>query len=408
MRAMPIGAMGDDKFLSIRFPVQPPDKPPLERNLAQFLRHSSCEGPSHGRKQPDPSRPTRPTFVTMAKLGILGLEAYFPTTFVEQSELEQYDGVSEGKYTIGLGQQRMAFAGDREDINSVALSVVQSLMEKYDVPYDKIGRLEVGTETVVDKSKAVKTTLMTLFSEHGNHDIEGIDTTNACYGGTAAVLNSLAWLQTEECTDRYAIVVAADIAVYAEGNARPTGGCGAVRQAWRQDAQSLFRLPLPSHRRRPTDQGQQRDESARLVRWPSCLGRMHRSPSRPVWPAVGPQLTKRAIIVLRSAGLASKIDRPPPTPQAPGTPTWRTSTTSASRISTLSTRSSTAHSQCEQSCHCPPLPHPALQHPKTRHPNTTEKCVARLAQDHLHPCARLVLRWLPGEGGGQVWGQRHH
>ena len=44
----------------------------------------------------------------------------------------------------------------------------------------------------------VKTTLMRLFAAHGNHDIEGIDTTNACYGGTAAVLNSLAWLR--ECS----------------------------------------------------------------------------------------------------------------------------------------------------------------------------------------------------------------
>jgi hydroxymethylglutaryl-CoA synthase len=164
----------------------------------------------------------------MAGLGILGLEAYFPSTFVEQQELEKFDGVSPGKYTVGLGQQRMAFAGDREDINSVALSVTQSLMEKYEIPYEMIGRLEVGTETVVDKSKAVKTTLMSLFSEHGNHNIEGIDTTNACYGGTAAVLNSLAWLGTEECDGRYAIVVAADIAVYAAGPARPTGGCGAV------------------------------------------------------------------------------------------------------------------------------------------------------------------------------------
>jgi hypothetical protein len=40
------------------------------------------------------------------------------------------------------------------------------------VPHEKVGRLEVGTETIVDKSKAVKTTLMSLFAEHGNHDIE--------------------------------------------------------------------------------------------------------------------------------------------------------------------------------------------------------------------------------------------
>lgn len=33
-------------------------------------------------------------------------------------------------------------------------------------------RLEVGTESALDRSKSIKTFLMTLFAEHGNHDIE--------------------------------------------------------------------------------------------------------------------------------------------------------------------------------------------------------------------------------------------
>jgi hydroxymethylglutaryl-CoA synthase len=33
-----------------------------------------------------------------------------------------YDRVAPGKYTIGLGQSFMAFADDREDINSMALT----------------------------------------------------------------------------------------------------------------------------------------------------------------------------------------------------------------------------------------------------------------------------------------------
>lgn len=92
----------------------------------------------------------------------------------------------------------------------------------------------------MDKSKAVKTTLMQLFAEHGNQDIEGIDTTNACYGGTAAMLNSVAWLETAEADGRYAIVVAADIAVYEAGPARPTGGCGAVAVLLGPDAPIVF------------------------------------------------------------------------------------------------------------------------------------------------------------------------
>jgi 3-hydroxy-3-methylglutaryl CoA synthase len=40
---------------------------------------------------------------------------------------------------------------------------VKSLLEKYDISPERIGRLEVGSETVIDKSKAIKTSLMQLF-----------------------------------------------------------------------------------------------------------------------------------------------------------------------------------------------------------------------------------------------------
>jgi hydroxymethylglutaryl-CoA synthase len=69
---------------------------------------------------------------------------------------------------------------------------------------------------------------MSLFSKSGNTDIEGATVLNACYGGTAALLNALAWVDSNAWDGRFAIVVAADIAVYADGPARPTGGCGAV------------------------------------------------------------------------------------------------------------------------------------------------------------------------------------
>lgn len=161
-------------------------------------------------------------------VGILAIEVYFPGTYVRQEDLEVANGVSKGKYTIGLGQDAMAFTGDLEDVNSIALSVVKSLMEKYDIAPESVGRLEIGTESLVDKSKSTKTVLMSLFAESGNTDIEGATVINACYGGTAALLNALAWADSSAWDGRYAIVVAADIAVYADGPARPTGGCGSV------------------------------------------------------------------------------------------------------------------------------------------------------------------------------------
>ncbi|XP_069497493.1 hydroxymethylglutaryl-CoA synthase, mitochondrial [Ambystoma mexicanum] len=161
-------------------------------------------------------------------VGILALEVYFPSQYVEQQELEKYDGVDAGKYTVGLGQTRMGFCSDREDINSLCLTVVQRLMERNNLQGSSIGRLEVGTETIIDKSKAVKTVLMQLFEDSGNTDIEGIDTTNACYGGTASLFNAANWVESSSWDGRYALVVCGDIAVYATGSARPTGGAGAV------------------------------------------------------------------------------------------------------------------------------------------------------------------------------------
>jgi len=64
-------------------------------------------------------------------VGILAIEVYTPSTFVLQEKLESYYGVDAGKYTLGLGQEGLAVCGDCEDVNSLALTVVQNLLEKY-------------------------------------------------------------------------------------------------------------------------------------------------------------------------------------------------------------------------------------------------------------------------------------
>lgn len=160
-------------------------------------------------------------------VGIVAMDIYFPHQFVDQAELETHDGVSGGKYTVGLGQTRMGFCSDREDVNSLCLTVVQRLLEKTGTRPDMVGRLEVGTETIIDKSKSVKSVLMQLFAD-SNTDMEGVDSTNACYGGTAALFNSVNWVESSSWDGRLALAVCADIAVYSAGPARPSGGAGAV------------------------------------------------------------------------------------------------------------------------------------------------------------------------------------
>ena len=128
----------------------------------------------------------------MSDIGILGMEVYFPNNYVDQVDFEEFSGASKGKYTIGLGQEKMAFASDREDVNTIAMTAVSQLMDNYQIAWSDIGRLEVGTETFLDKAKSTKTYLMSLF-ENTNKDIEGVTTSNACYGGTNALFNTINW-----------------------------------------------------------------------------------------------------------------------------------------------------------------------------------------------------------------------
>ncbi|XP_022892824.1 hydroxymethylglutaryl-CoA synthase [Olea europaea var. sylvestris] len=177
-------------------------------------------------------------------VGILAMEIYFPPTCIQQEVLEAHDGVSKGKYTIGLGQDCMAFCDEVEDVISMSMTAVTSLLEKYGVDPKQIGRLEVGSETVLDKSKSIKTFLMPIFEKHGNTDIEGVDSTNACYGGTAALFNCVNWVESNSWDRRYGLVVCTDSAVYAEGPARPTGGAAAIAMLIGPNAPIVFESKL--------------------------------------------------------------------------------------------------------------------------------------------------------------------
>lgn len=81
---------------------------------------------------------------------------------------------------------------------------------------------------------------MQLFQDVGNTNIEGVDTVNACYGGTNALFNAINWVESSAWDGRDAIVCAGDIALYKKGNARPTGGAGCVAMLVGPDAPLAF------------------------------------------------------------------------------------------------------------------------------------------------------------------------
>jgi hydroxymethylglutaryl-CoA synthase len=159
-------------------------------------------------------------------IGIIDIETYFPKLFVSQEKLEKTMGLSNGNITKGLMQNNMAVVDCSEDIVSMSLTALNNLIEVSGIELRDIGRLSIGTETPIDKSKSIKTFLMDKFQQVNNYDILGVDYVNACYGGTAAFLDSVNWIESSRWDGRYAVVITGDIAIYEEGPARPTGGAG--------------------------------------------------------------------------------------------------------------------------------------------------------------------------------------
>ena len=102
---------------------------------------------------------------------------------------------------------------------------MERLLQRTKIERGQIGRIDVGTESMVDMSKSIKSTLTALFTAHGNWSIAGSDLYNACYGGTAALFACVDWVTGCAWDGRYAIAIGSDIARYARGCARFVAVC---------------------------------------------------------------------------------------------------------------------------------------------------------------------------------------
>ena len=103
---------------------------------------------------------------------------------------------------------------DNEDTVSMAASSLLKLIRQCELKFEEIGRLEVGTESAVDRGKSTKSFLMSFFEAHDHHSVEGLDTFNACYGGTNAFFSTTNWIQGEGWNGAYGVVVCSDPAVH--------------------------------------------------------------------------------------------------------------------------------------------------------------------------------------------------
>ena len=75
---------------------------------------------------------------------------------------------------------------------------------------DKQLHTQVGSESLLDRSKSIKSHLMALFPP-GCANVEGVDAYQACYGGTAALLACTNWVGSEAWDGRWAVCVCTDV-----------------------------------------------------------------------------------------------------------------------------------------------------------------------------------------------------
>ena len=102
---------------------------------------------------------------------------------------------------------------DDEDTVSMALCSLSTLIRLCELNFCEIGRLEVGTESAVDRGKSTKSFLMAFFESDGHYNVDGVDTFNACYGGTNALLSSINWM-CRHSNNTFGTVTCSDPAVH--------------------------------------------------------------------------------------------------------------------------------------------------------------------------------------------------
>lgn len=182
----------------------------------------------------------------VANVGYHTIEIYYPQFYLKQTEMEEWDadptryGPSViGKYTKGVGQIEARYPTDDEDPVSYAMTVVHRLLERIERDgmnetsrysldgkpiniWNCIGRLDIGSESLIDRSKSMKAYVMDIFERYGDQseglgNIEGVDMYNACYGGQAAHLAVLGWLESDRWDGRYGICLPTDISDAVQG-----------------------------------------------------------------------------------------------------------------------------------------------------------------------------------------------
>lgn len=156
-------------------------------------------------------------------VGIDAIRFYSSNYFIDLRTLAGVRGVDPDKYTLGIGQEKMAIPPPDEDIVTMAASAAKPLIDRDGK--DGVELLLFATESGIDQSKAGGVFVHGLLGLPAR--CRTVELKEACYGGTAAL--QLACAAVARNPNTRALVLASDVARYELASpGEPTQGCGAV------------------------------------------------------------------------------------------------------------------------------------------------------------------------------------
>ncbi|MCO5061473.1 MAG: hydroxymethylglutaryl-CoA synthase [Kiritimatiellae bacterium] len=156
-------------------------------------------------------------------VGIDAIRFYSSNYFIDLHTLAGVRGVDPDKYTVGIGQEKMAIPPPDEDIVTMGAAAAKPLLDREGK--DNIELLLFATESGIDQSKAAGIFVHGLLGLPAR--CRTLELKEACYSGTAAL--QLACAAVARNPKTRALVIASDVARYELASpGEPTQGCGAV------------------------------------------------------------------------------------------------------------------------------------------------------------------------------------
>lgn len=157
------------------------------------------------------------------EIGIDKSSFYTPNTFVDMIKLAEARGIAPGKYTKGIGQEKMAIAPLSQDAVTMAANAALNILDDKD--RETIDFVLFGTESGVDHSKSGAVWVQQLTGIH--EQVRAVELKQACYGATAAIKMAMGHIALHP--ESKVLVLGADIAKYGlNTGGEPTQGAGAV------------------------------------------------------------------------------------------------------------------------------------------------------------------------------------